>query len=276
MLALALGAAAALHAPSSGRFLQPAQPRLRTAARLVAAPPLETRKAPAAYVPAWLSGLGGQALRVEASDVPSKREFREAIPARCFEKDTARSLGYAFQSVACTGACLALAPLIPLRWAFAPAWLAYGALTGTAATGLWVIAHECGHKAFSDNRRLQDAVGYVLHSLMLVPYFSWQRSHAVHHAHTNHITAGETHVPAVVDAVPDVENGGADVALGIARALGRRANGVYSLFLHLVIGWPAYLLWGATGGPKYGMSNHFIPARPFSKALWPASWPRKV
>ena len=24
------------------------------------------------------------------------------------------------------------------------------------------------------------------------------------------------------------------------------------LVLHLVIGWPAYLLWGATGGPKYG------------------------
>ena len=28
-----------------------------------------------------------------------------------------------------------------------------------------------------------------------VPYFSWQRSHAVHHAKTNHMTEGETHVP---------------------------------------------------------------------------------
>ena len=56
--------------------------------------------------------------------------------------------------------------------------------------GLWVLAHECGHGAFSDNRRLQDAVGYVLHSALLVPYFSWQRSHAVHHQHTNHVYKG--------------------------------------------------------------------------------------
>ena len=28
-----------------------------------------------------------------------------------------------------------------------------------------------------------------------MPYFSWQRSHAVHHNRTNHITEGETHVP---------------------------------------------------------------------------------
>jgi fatty acid desaturase len=35
---------------------------------------------------------------------------------------------------------------------------------------------------------LQDTVGYILHSLLLVPYFSWQRSHAVHHSKTNHLT----------------------------------------------------------------------------------------
>jgi fatty acid desaturase len=51
---------------------------------------------------------------------------------------------------------------------------------------------------------------------------------------------------------------------------------VIRLFSHLVIGWPAYLLIGATGGPKYGTSNHFWPFAPFSKSLWPNKWPRKV
>ena len=175
-MTLALGAVAALHAPASARCLRPAQPRLRTATRLAvtAEPLLQTAALPTTRAAHQLSGLGGQALAVEASDVPTKGEFRAAIPAHCFKKDTLRSLAHAFQSVACTAACAALAPLIPLRWAFAPVWLAYGAATGTVATGMWVIAHECGHGAFSDNRRLQDAVGYFLHSLMLVPYFSWQ------------------------------------------------------------------------------------------------------
>lgn len=44
-----------------------------------------------------------------------------------------------------------------------PVWIAYAVACGTAATGAWVVAHECGHGAFSDNRTLQDAVGFVLH-----------------------------------------------------------------------------------------------------------------
>lgn len=50
-----------------------------------------------------------------------------------------------------------------LQLAMLPAWIAYAVACGTAATGAWVVAHECGHGAFSDNRTLQDAVGYVLH-----------------------------------------------------------------------------------------------------------------
>jgi omega-6 fatty acid desaturase (delta-12 desaturase) len=32
-------------------------------------------------------------------------------------------------------------------------------------TGLWVIAHECGHRAFSPNEAFGDAVGLILHSV---------------------------------------------------------------------------------------------------------------
>ena len=45
--------------------------------------------------------------------------------------------------------------------------------------------------------QLQTAVGYTIHSLLLVPYFCWQRSHAVHHQFTNHMELGETHVPEI-------------------------------------------------------------------------------
>ena len=41
----------------------------------------------------------------------------------------------------------------------------YALVAGTCATGSWVVAHECGHGAFSDNKTLQDTVGYVLHTV---------------------------------------------------------------------------------------------------------------
>lgn len=46
-------------------------------------------------------------------------------------------------------------------------------LQGAVCTGIWVIAHECGHQAFSKYKLVNDGVGLVLHSCLLVPYFSW-------------------------------------------------------------------------------------------------------
>ena len=43
-------------------------------------------------------------------------------------------------------------------------WAFYTFFTGLFATGLWVIAHECGHQAFSDSKTINNAVGWVLHS----------------------------------------------------------------------------------------------------------------
>jgi len=57
-------------------------------------------------------------------------------------------------------------------WAI-PLWIAYAAFNGTVATGLWVLGHECGHGAFSNNKIANDLLGYVLHTALLVPYFSW-------------------------------------------------------------------------------------------------------
>eukprot|EP00793_Prasinoderma_coloniale_P005431 PRCOL_00004839-RA len=218
-----------------------------------------------------MSGMNGQAIRAAATEFPSRKEVIDSIPKECFEKDTLRSMAYAATSTAMTLACgaVGLSGLIPMTWAAAPLWLLYGAVTGTVATGCWVIAHECGHNAFSNNRKLQDTVGYILHTALLVPYFSWQRSHAIHHSKTNHTVDGETHVPYQYDAKGE----------GKVKLMGKvgAPYAVFRLFSHLVFGWPAYLLWGATGGTSRGTTNHFIPTRPFSDALFESKqWKKKV
>ena len=77
----------------------------------------------------------------------------------------------------------------PLLWPFCYL------VAGTTLMGLWVIAHECGHYTFSPNKKINHCIGFILHSFLLVPYFSWQYSHKKHHKFTNHIHKGETYVP---------------------------------------------------------------------------------
>ncbi|KAG8925212.1 hypothetical protein FRC00_004206 [Tulasnella sp. 408] len=45
------------------------------------------------------------------------------------------------------------------------AWALYGFCVGLPAMGLWVIAHECGHHAFSTSERANDVIGWIMHSL---------------------------------------------------------------------------------------------------------------
>jgi len=223
-----------------------------------------------------LSGLKGQALAIENKDIPSIKEFQDVIPDHYFKCNTKTSLRYLLQSVLIQSLVVAIGLSIPFTAKMIPIWIIYSLLSGTSAMGFWVIAHECGHGAFSKNKTLETIIGYLLHSLLLVPYFSWQRSHAVHHRFTNNVTNGETHVPLVIKGNGITEKVGGEKELYFSNALGKKNYGIFQLFLHLFFGWPAYLLTGSTGGIKYGTSNHFWPTKPFSKALWPSIWSKKV
>ena len=222
------------------------------------------------------SGLKGQALEIKMGDIPSMKEFQSVIPDHCFKPQTITSLAYLLQSIIIQAIVIAIGLTIPFTQRMIPIWILYAFLSGTTAMGFWVIAHECGHGAFSKNRFLETITGYLLHSLLLVPYFSWQRSHAVHHRFTNHITKGETHVPIVIDGNGISEKAGGEKELYFSSKLGKTNYGILQLVLHLIFGWPAYLLSGSTGGLSYGTSNHFWPRKPFSKTLWPAVWAKKV
>ena len=65
------------------------------------------------------------------------------------------------------------------------------------------------------------------------------------------------------------------------RTAGIRIWGVIQAFLHLIVGWPAYLLIGATGGPDRGVTNHYWPdpltePKQPKKELFPGKWKEKV
>lgn len=47
---------------------------------------------------------------------------------------------------------------------------------------LFIIQHDCGHGSFFKSNRLNNALGLIISVMTLIPYTSWRRDHAIHHA----------------------------------------------------------------------------------------------
>lgn len=185
---------------------------------------------------------------------PTKTELLACLSSEFTKIDTVKAWRSLAMSLGLSLLAYAAGTQIPLEFSAIPLWLLYAVTTGTVAGGCWVIAHECGHHAFHPDRRVERLVGFVLHSLLLVPYFTWQRSHAVHHGHCNHLECGETHVP------PRIDSASGRWLEALHRLLGIRLFGLLSLAVHLLLGWPMYLLFGVNGGEEYGVfRSHFWP-----------------
>jgi fatty acid desaturase len=248
------------------------------------------------------SSLQGKALIPR--EYPTLSDVKSILPADTFKKSTALSLTFAAFDVFITALSgfLGIKYLLPIAfqlWASTSLvsklsgfglWSLYSAIVGTCGIAMWVTAHECGHGAFSDNRKLQDFVGYLFHSVWLVPYYSWQRSHAVHHANTNHVVDGETHVPPIKHSPSTHVTGKTYLQRFLGNGFGEFLFGFGQTAAHLLLGWPAYLIGGATGGYSRGVTNHFLPiqfrrppilglpeleGKPL-KDLFPGSWKSKV
>lgn len=55
-------------------------------------------------------------------------------------------------------------------------------------------AHS-GHQSFSNNKALNDLVGNITHSSILVPYHGWRISHRTHHSNHGHVENDESWHP---------------------------------------------------------------------------------
>jgi omega-6 fatty acid desaturase (delta-12 desaturase) len=47
---------------------------------------------------------------------------------------------------------------------------------------MFMFQHDCGHAALFRSRRANEAVGFAIGILTLVPYAYWRKTHAIHHA----------------------------------------------------------------------------------------------
>ncbi|KAG5989938.1 Oleate hydroxylase fah12 [Claviceps spartinae] len=210
------------------------------------------------------------------------KDIRDAIPKHCFERSAIKGYAYILRDLACLSTTFYLfhnfvtpenLPYTPLRVFL---WGVYTALQGLFGTGLWIIAHECGHGAFSPSTLTNDITGWVLHSALLVPYFSWKFSHSAHHKGTGNMERDMAFLPRTR----------AQYATRLGRAMEQLGDlyeetPIYTvgfLIFQQLLGWPSYLIANVTGhdlherqregrgkGKKNGFGgpvNHFDPRSP--------------
>lgn len=179
------------------------------------------------------------------------KDIRDAIPKHCFERSAATGLYYVARDIAVLAGTFYLfnkfvtpenVPSYALRWAL---WATYTVIQGLVGTGLWVLAHECGHQSFSDSKLLNDSVGWFCHSALLVPYFSWKISHGKHHKATGNMERDMVFVPKTREV--------------FATRTGAAIHEMHELLeetpvyttLHMIGqqlgGWPMYLFFNVTG-----------------------------
>ncbi|XP_040566043.1 sn-1 acyl-lipid omega-3 desaturase (ferredoxin) isoform X1 [Lepeophtheirus salmonis] len=137
--------------------------------------------------------------------IPTLVELKRILPKHCFQSSLPKSLYYAFRDLLTVIALYASVLYIdgrilnsgsPLR---AILWTLYWYLQGTIMWAIFVVAHDCGHGSFSKYEWVNDIVGNILNTFILVPYYAWKLSHKYHHKNTGNIDKDEIFYPQKVD-----------------------------------------------------------------------------
>ncbi|XP_041028488.1 delta(12)-fatty-acid desaturase FAD2-like [Juglans microcarpa x Juglans regia] len=182
-------------------------------------------------------------------------QIKKAIPPHCFQRSVHRSFSYVVYDLALASLFLYIATNyfhhLPHQLLSYLAWPIYWISQGCVLTGLWVIAHECGHHAFSDYQWLDDLVGFILHSGLLVPYFSWKYSHGRHHSNTGSLERDEVFVPKKKSSIG-----------WYSKYLNNPPGRVLTLAITLILGWPLYLTFNVSGRPYDQFASHYDPYGP--------------
>ncbi|KAF9553777.1 hypothetical protein CPC08DRAFT_727660 [Agrocybe pediades] len=201
------------------------------------------------------------------NDGLSLLELRSRLPDRLFKSSWThatnillRDLGMValFASLAYKGdAFISSYPLDPTQKTVLRAilWLTYWWFQGLVFTGIWVLGHECGHGSFFPSRTLDDIVGFMCHTALWTPYFSWKYTHQSHHRHHGSMEKDEHWVPRTrselnVPEKPPAHDFFEDTPIIT----------VLRLIVQQILGLPAYLILNLSGPVNLPAgTSHFNP-----------------
>jgi len=125
----------------------------------------------------------------------------------------------------------------------------YGFINGLFGLGIWVLGHEAGHHAFSSSKLFDNTMGLILHSSLLVPYFSWRVSHRNHHKSIGNMYTDTSYVP--VTRLSYAQRMGKTIETIADYAEDSPIYTFFYLFFHQLFDWPVYMSIMIGFGEKY-------------------------
>lgn len=176
----------------------------------------------------------------------SMKDIHDAIPKHCFERNSLLSFGYMLRDFAMVFSLMWMAatfiPGLENSYLRNAVWVAYSFLQGCFFTGLWELAHECGHGALSPKKWVNNSMGMLMHSFLLVPYHSWRFTHSTHHKTTNNIEKDIAFVPDIKENWV-AKRKGRDWFMKTLEVVEDMPIAVMlELLGHQLVAWPVYLL----------------------------------
>ena len=159
-------------------------------------------------------------------------KLKRARPSECFNKDPYLGVQFIYFDFMCWATTVALYYSIENKTFLIKTlyWLSSGFF-------MWcqfMNGHDCGHGSFSDSPFLNNVMGHISHTPLLVPFATWAESHRRHHMGHNHFVKDYSH--------PFVDGPDDKYYFNVVEC-----TGTYSLF-----GWFFYMIGLPDGG-------HWIP-----------------
>lgn len=139
------------------------------------------------------------------------KDIHAAVPKHLLRKDPLKATSYVLRDIALTallfkfGSCInpwaasafcgSLSPGWQVSIAKAGLWAMYWWTQGLVWAGIFCLGHDAGHGTLFNSSILNNVVGFILHTALLIPYFAWRSTHHAHHKATSSIERDENYVP---------------------------------------------------------------------------------
>jgi len=210
------------------------------------------------------------------------KEIHDAVPKHLLRKDPVKAAYYVVRDITFTVLlykfAYSITPLaasdfggyITNEWQKSlvkgAMWVFYWWFQGLVGAGIFCLGHDAGHTSLFDNNKVNNTIGYLLHSYLLIPYFAWRQTHHAHHKATASMERDENYVPYTRSrfGLPEEKN-----ATHADYSEIFEETPIYTLFRMFVMqgfGWWIYLSQNTMGSPMYPPgTNHFTPSSPLFK-----------